>query len=303
MVLALAPARHRTLIELLAGTGLRVYEALALQRRHLALDGGRPHVRVRRALRRGRIEPPKSRHGRRDVPPLARPRGPAAERDRPPDVPEALVSATRNGTALDADNLRARTIKPLMQEVGARGPRSTLRHTYASLQLARPGRTWCNSREPSGITRPPSRSPSPPTSSPARCPGARPERGRSEPSGCGRRRNGTGRCVTTSRGRVAQRPTTRSFFPSGGVGVSVLPQAHGLEDLSWLGQRSEGRLLTARDSAPRRAVAPARFAAASTCSGVEHGGVPSRTSCGVFDQRNGCGGLVSGCSTIAKASW
>ena len=43
-VLALAPARHRALVELLAGTGLRVSEALALQRRHLALDGERPHA-------------------------------------------------------------------------------------------------------------------------------------------------------------------------------------------------------------------------------------------------------------------
>jgi len=41
-VLALAPARHRALVELLAGTGLRVSEALALQRRHLALDGEVP---------------------------------------------------------------------------------------------------------------------------------------------------------------------------------------------------------------------------------------------------------------------
>ena len=45
--------------------------------------------------------------------------------------------ATRNGTALDADNLRARTIKPLMQEAGAPWAAfHALRHTYASLQLA-----------------------------------------------------------------------------------------------------------------------------------------------------------------------
>jgi integrase len=137
-VLALVPGRHRTLIELLAGSGLRVSEALALQRRHLALDGARPHVRVRRAFRRGRIEPPKSRHGRRDVPIsrglVDRLRGHLADL---PDVPEALVFATLNGTALDADNLRARTIKPLMQEAGAPWAAfHTLRHTYASLHLA-----------------------------------------------------------------------------------------------------------------------------------------------------------------------
>jgi integrase len=137
------PRRIVTLVlllcsKLLAGTGLRVSEALALQRRHLALDGARPRVRVRRALRRGRIEPPKSRHGRRDVP-LSRG---LVDRLRAhladlPDVPETLVFVSGNGTALDADNLRARTIKPVMEEAGAPWAAfHTMRHTYASLQLA-----------------------------------------------------------------------------------------------------------------------------------------------------------------------
>ncbi len=119
-VLVLAPVRHRTLIELLAATGLRVSEALALERRHLALDGACPHVRVRRARVKGRVEPPKSRHGRREVP-LSRPlvnrlRAHLADL---PDVPEALVFATRNGTPLDADNLRRRVVKPLMEDLSA----------------------------------------------------------------------------------------------------------------------------------------------------------------------------------------
>jgi len=50
---------------------------------------------------------------------------------------EALVFTSRNATPLDPDNLRARTIKPLMEEVGAPWAAfHTLRHTYASLQLA-----------------------------------------------------------------------------------------------------------------------------------------------------------------------
>ncbi len=137
--LMLAPARHRTLLELLAATGLRVSEALALERRHLALDGARPHVRVRRALVKGRVEPPKSRHGRRDVP-LSRALVNRLRADLAdlPDVPEALVFVTRNGTPLDADNLRRRVVKPLMEEAGAPWAGfHTLRHTYASLQLAR----------------------------------------------------------------------------------------------------------------------------------------------------------------------
>lgn len=137
-VLALAPVRHRTLLELLAGSGLRISEALALERRHLALDGERPHVRVRRALVRGRTSPPKSRHGRRDVPLsrglVDRLRGHLAD---VPDAEDALVFATAGGTALDPDNLRRRTVKPLMEEAGAPwAALHTLRHTFATLQLA-----------------------------------------------------------------------------------------------------------------------------------------------------------------------
>lgn len=126
VVLALTPARHRALIELLAGTGLRVSEALALQHRHLALDGEQPHVRVRRALVKGTVAPPKSRHGRRNVPlaPSLVNRLRAHTADLP-DSPEAAVFATANGTALDADNLRRRMLKPLVEEAGARGRRST----------------------------------------------------------------------------------------------------------------------------------------------------------------------------------
>jgi integrase len=139
VVLALTPARHRALIELLAGTGLRVSEALALQHRHLALDGEQPHVRVRRALVKGTVAPPKSRHGRRNVP-LApslvnRLRAHTAGL---PDSPEAAVFATANGTALDADNLRRRMLKPLVEEAGAPWAAfHTFRHTFASMQLSR----------------------------------------------------------------------------------------------------------------------------------------------------------------------
>jgi len=52
-------------------------------------------------------------------------------------VPEALLFATSNGTPLDPDNVRTRTLKPLVRELGAPWAGfHTLRHTYASLQLA-----------------------------------------------------------------------------------------------------------------------------------------------------------------------
>jgi integrase len=59
---------HRLMFRFLAATGLRWSELIALQWRHLRLGGSDPHVRVRRALVRGRVEPPKSRYGKRQVP-------------------------------------------------------------------------------------------------------------------------------------------------------------------------------------------------------------------------------------------
>jgi integrase len=65
--LAIAPERHRLMFRFMAATGLRISEVFALEWRHLELDG-KAHVKVRRAIVRGKVEPPKTRHGRRDVP-------------------------------------------------------------------------------------------------------------------------------------------------------------------------------------------------------------------------------------------
>jgi integrase len=94
---------------------------------------------VRRAIVRGRVEPPKTRHGRRSV------RLPytvvVALRAHLADVadgPDALVFPSRAGTALDPDNLRSRVLKPAAQEAGVPWAGwHSLRHTFASLQLAR----------------------------------------------------------------------------------------------------------------------------------------------------------------------
>ena len=83
MVVALVHPDHRLMFELLAATGVRRSELLALQGRHLALDGERPHVKVRQRVRRLRktdadgnararaglvVGPLKSQHSRRDLP-------------------------------------------------------------------------------------------------------------------------------------------------------------------------------------------------------------------------------------------
>lgn len=59
MLLDMIPTRHKLLFRLIASTGLRVSEAVGLQLKHLQLDGGDPHLKIRRAITKGKIEPPK----------------------------------------------------------------------------------------------------------------------------------------------------------------------------------------------------------------------------------------------------
>jgi hypothetical protein len=120
LVVALVHPSHRLLFEVLAATGARRSELLALEGRHLALDGDRPHVKIRQRVRRRRGEglvvgPLKSRHAKRDVPiPLV-----LADRLRALDIAaNALVFQSSVGTVLDPDNLAERVLAPACAEAG-----------------------------------------------------------------------------------------------------------------------------------------------------------------------------------------
>jgi integrase len=139
LVVELVHPRYRLMFELLAATGLRRSELLALEGRHLRLDGQSPFVRVRQRVRRQRgkglvVGPVKSRHARRDLPipfELAEPLGAL----RTP--PDALVFQSRVGTALDPDNLFERVLSPACEEAGVEWAGfHTFRHTVASRLFA-----------------------------------------------------------------------------------------------------------------------------------------------------------------------
>ena len=138
--LASVDPRYRTLFRLLASTGLRVSEAFALRWRDLVLDGSSPRVKVRRAIVRGRIQPPKSRHGRRDVPLDHELADELRQRRRSSEWPgdDDLVFPSGAGTPLQLSNVRRRILAPAAEEAGAPWAGfHTFRHTCASLLFAR----------------------------------------------------------------------------------------------------------------------------------------------------------------------
>jgi integrase len=140
--LELVHPRYRVMFRLLAATGLRWSELIALQWKHLRLDGSEPCVRVRRALPSGAKEaqPPKSKHGRRDIPidptlasDLRRRR---AMSEWPRD--EDLVFPSEAGTPLNHSNMMRRVVRPVAEEVGAPWAGfHTFRHTCASMLFER----------------------------------------------------------------------------------------------------------------------------------------------------------------------
>lgn len=137
--LRVCPDRWRLFFELLASTGLRISEAVALRWRDIPLDGSRPEVRVRRAHVRGRFGPPKSKYGRRTVPIgsslVWELRSLRKSTEWPGD--DDLVFPARNGEPLRQENVRRRVLKPTAEEAGVPWMAfHTLRHTCATRLFA-----------------------------------------------------------------------------------------------------------------------------------------------------------------------
>ena len=137
--LLVCPERWRAFFRVLAATGLRVSEAIALRWRDVELDGSEPHVRVRRAYVRGRFGPPKSKYGKRAVPIdhalvlELRARQKAAEWSEEDD----LVFPATNGSPLRQENVRRRALNPAAEEAGvAWAGFHTFRHTCATRLFA-----------------------------------------------------------------------------------------------------------------------------------------------------------------------
>lgn len=123
------PVEWTTFFELLLQTGVRISEAVGLRWDDVELDDS-PHVRIRRQVCRGRVKPPKSRYGRRDIP-LAPGLAAVLKSRRRTDGP---IFATAAGGCLDVSNVRARVLRPAADRADlGRVGFHTFRHTCASL--------------------------------------------------------------------------------------------------------------------------------------------------------------------------
>ena len=95
------PVKWRPLFELIAATRLRIPEATGLRWSYVVLDGPTPHLHVKRALVKGAIVAPKSRHGERPIP-LTSELGALLHAYRPHQAAEnAFVFPGRDGGASD----------------------------------------------------------------------------------------------------------------------------------------------------------------------------------------------------------
>jgi integrase len=125
------PDEWQLFFEFLAHGGLRIGEAVALTWGDV--DFGRRRVHVRRRLYRGRLDAPKSRYGRRQVP-LSEGLARALWLLRGTSSDDTPVFTSQSGGYLDASNVAARVLKPAARRAGVPWAGfHTFRHTCATM--------------------------------------------------------------------------------------------------------------------------------------------------------------------------
>lgn len=126
------PEPSRSIAALLAGTGLRIGELLALRWQDVDLENR--FLSVNQSVYEGHFDEPKSRRSKRRIP-LA-PNAEAIIRSfhRMNANPSELIFSARNGSALSRRNLLNRQLKPVCRALGLTGVNwHWLRHAHATL--------------------------------------------------------------------------------------------------------------------------------------------------------------------------
>jgi len=125
------PAPCRTIVSLLALTGLRIGELLALRWKHIDISVGA--IRVRETVHEGSFGTPKTRSSRRDIPISLSARGLLQQLSNGA-TPDDLVFHSQNGSPVNPKNLANRVLRPACRALGfpVVGWHS-FRHTHATL--------------------------------------------------------------------------------------------------------------------------------------------------------------------------
>lgn len=137
--LAASSPEWRLFFWFLAATGVRISEAMALQWRHVDLEAEAPHVKIRRALVKRRMGPPKTRYGRRDIPIDARLASSLRRAREASEWPQEKcpVFPSKVGTCLDSQKVRNRVLNPTRERAGLPWVGfHAFRHTCASILFA-----------------------------------------------------------------------------------------------------------------------------------------------------------------------
>jgi integrase len=125
---------HRIMVSLIAATGLRIGELLALRWAALDLEGG--SLTVRESVFEGKFQPPKTRRALRTIP-LGRYAVAAltAHRERASRLAETdLVFGNRNGRPMRESKLLTRVLQPARETAGlGRVTWHQFRHIHSSL--------------------------------------------------------------------------------------------------------------------------------------------------------------------------
>lgn len=126
------PEPSRSIAALLAMTGLRIGELLALRWQDIDFD--KRYISVRQTVYEGHFDVPKSKRSKRTLP-LAPVCAQIFESLRKPGAdPSALVFSTRNGSPLSRRNLLNRQLKPVCKSLGLTDANwHWLRHAHATL--------------------------------------------------------------------------------------------------------------------------------------------------------------------------
>jgi integrase len=139
-VVELIHPKHRLLVEFLATTGIRIGELLPLRWQDCDLDGGRPHIRIRREWYRGKLSALKTKYARREVPIPSSMAAKLCQRraESKWNGDEDLVFPNEAGRPHNPENLRRRHLRPVMAEAGAEWASfHSLRHSCASMLFER----------------------------------------------------------------------------------------------------------------------------------------------------------------------